>query len=330
MPNGQEFAQITWIAATLIFCSAKTNLRSALIKSARSLVQPYVGAALLVVVAWIAGEVWLGSRSGLWSTSAVTDTCFWFATSAFVLFVYANDVAESPQFFLRSVRTLFALSAFAALLVNLSNIPFPFEFFLVPVEVAFVGVSVVAVGVEQRPARLLSNGLLMVVGIALAIYGLIRVSDAWPQDRSSALRSAALPFWLTLGFLPMMYSLGLAIEYQSQIRMNTFGFARRWRRIQWSAALISAFNVRVRTLASMRSEIAQACGENLSYAEMRRSLKLVRERSAPETDDSDELEQDEPASPVDLLAIGIAGPLAGFIRSALLLVLRQQEQGGLD
>ena len=330
MPNGQELAQILWMAVTLIFCLTRKDLRVGLIKAVRGLLQPYVASALSVVVAWIAGEVWLGSRSGLWSTSAVTDTCFWFATSAFVLFIYANDVAQSPRFFARTVRTLFALSAFAALLVNLTNFPIPLEVFLVPVEVAFVGVSVVAVDAEQRPARVFSNALLMIIGVALVVWGLVHVANGWPDDRSSALRSAALPFWLTIGFLPMIYLLGVAMEYQTQIRMNTFGFASRWSRIQWSVALISVFNVRVRALATSNLEIVQACDENLSYAEMRRSLKLVRERSAVEAGETDGVVEGEPESPVDLLAIGIAGPLAGLVRSALLLALRQPDQGTLE
>ena len=102
--------------------------------------------------AYSAGVVYLAWRLGLWHTTAMKETVYWFVGSAVVL--VGNATTESPRdpgYFKKLLRHAVRLTIIIDFIVNLYVFPILVEFVLVPVALLFVVLQAMAEATPSTP-----------------------------------------------------------------------------------------------------------------------------------------------------------------------------------
>lgn len=218
--DNRELALACWSGLALIgllsWAAVSQELRRSLADVLRHFFLSSVGGITLALALWTAGLVWLGEQAQLWKPALWSETVLWFLTSAFVLLFKFEQVTNEPDYFGRTARRTLSATLLVEVLVNAFVLPLPLELMLLPV-LTFIGVmlAVSETKAEYASVAKLMNGLLVLVGGTMLIYGVVRFFIHL-GDVNWALtgRTLALPVWLTFGVLPFIYAVGLHSAYQ--------------------------------------------------------------------------------------------------------------------
>jgi hypothetical protein len=214
--NNRELAAVIWLGAFLVWALTRHDVRSALAQFVVALVQPKLLVALLGMLAYLGGLIYLASLAELWGYSLVGDTMAWFVITGFGLFLNSASLFQSGWVSLKKLLlTAIGMTVFVEGFVNLYVFPLVVELLLLPLLVLLTGMSVVAATEDDfAPAKKLADGLLAVIGFILFAYVAVRLITEWNEfDRTSGLQKLALPLWLTLGVLPFIAALAVWAHY---------------------------------------------------------------------------------------------------------------------
>jgi hypothetical protein len=85
---------------------------------------------------------------------------------------------------------LVALSALVAVFVYIYSVPYVVAVLLLPVQLLCAGISTISEQPEQRLARVLATSILVLTGIGLLTFGVVRFTLGWPTDRSPVFQLA--------------------------------------------------------------------------------------------------------------------------------------------
>jgi hypothetical protein len=326
VPSNQEWAVVLWTGVALVCILCNPDLRGGLFRVLRSFLHEKVLIAFLLAVAWIAGEVALGDRLNLWTSTDASESSLWFLTSAVVMIINLTGASTTEHFFRKSVRRLFTTSAVLTVFVYFFALPLLVSIVLMPVEALLVGVSVVATeSKDSEPSRKLADGLLCIIAIGLVVHGIVRLALGWDTlDKLGLVRSLALPTWLTIGLLPMVYLLGLYAEFEVEfVLLKTESYSRQFR-WKYAFALASVFTLRAHALEESASDIHTRLDESMRMTEIRDLMRDTRNRAlANRSNARDSTEMNETSERV---SEGMTGPIGRAMRTVLSLALRQQDE----
>lgn len=247
MLNNREWALLIWMAIALALLLSQGQLRSSLLQCLRAALHPQIVIALLAMVAWVGGLVFVASRIGWWEAELATDTAVWFFGTALVLMFNVTKALREEGFFRRTIPGAFKATVFVGVFINLYVFSLWVELILLPALTVLLMLSVVA-GSEQRFASVKApiDTVLALIGFALTAYVVFQIVTDWRDfDRSGALLKFALPVWLTIGVVPFVYLLGLYGAYD--LAFKWIDFATDERRQRWRAKLALALRLRLRT-----------------------------------------------------------------------------------
>ncbi|MEJ7792031.1 MAG: hypothetical protein WKF65_08690 [Gaiellaceae bacterium] len=211
--NSREDAILLWTIVILGFVFYKDfrGIGGSFLAVFRSLMSPKLlllfGSALL----YSAVVVYGASELGLWHTSALTATIYWFLGTGVVLAGEAvTDGARDGRVFLRRVlRRVVAVTIVVEFVVNVYALPFAFEVVGVFLLLSFVGVRVVAQRDSSTPAPVLRfiDVVLATIGVVYLGYFVIRVFGDVPGflTRENAEDFLVGPA-LTLALIPFLFA----------------------------------------------------------------------------------------------------------------------------
>jgi len=223
--NSREDAILFWTVAILAFVVSKDprGIGSSFLGVLRSLLHPKLlllfGSAGVYCALIVAG----GIELGLWHTSSLKPTIYWFFGTAIVLAGYAVTHSPSDPKFLRGVlKRVVAVTILIDFIVNLYVLPFAFEFVLVFLAVLFVGLEVVVRRDQSADpgVRKLVDGALVSIGVfylAYFVISVLRDLDGFlTRDNVEAFLAGPV---LTVALIPFLYGWAW-ISHWEQRRMR--------------------------------------------------------------------------------------------------------------
>lgn len=131
----------------------------------------------------------------------------WFVVAGVVLFFSFVKAGGEEGFFRRTLGRTVRPATFLEFYLNLAVFDLWAELLLQPL---LLFASLVSLGRDPKaqPARRFADGLLAVLGIGLLVGTAIELAQIWGTlDAQGTLLSSALPIWLTLGVLPVIWVL---------------------------------------------------------------------------------------------------------------------------
>jgi hypothetical protein len=281
MPDNRELAALIWLGIGLVWALSQQKIRSAFGDGLRAFFKPIIFLPLLVMLAYIGLEIWLGLRLGFWNAGLVKGTVIWAVASAAVLYFNAASAAGDPRFFRKTLAATVGVVVFVEFFVNLFVMPLWAEFFILQPLLAGLAVLAAVAGFreEHRPLKNVFETLLALLGVAVFVFAAWQLYTNWPSlDRSQTVRKLLLPIWLTFGLLPLLYVMSLYVNYDCAWR--AINWAAPDRRARWRArlALISGFHFRRRALHRFSPHWCRQLAQAPSYAEARRVISDFRKQ----------------------------------------------------
>jgi hypothetical protein len=220
MPDNRELALIIWLVPLLWWILSTKDLRTGLRDIAHSLLTPFICSSLLAMFVYMALEVWLGTRLGIWNRDLLKATILWALLAGAVMFFESTRAAREPHFFRNAVTETIAVAAFIDFFMNFFVMSLLAELILQPFLIVLLVLSAVA---GHRPEHRQVKSFLDIVraftGFVLMGYVLWRFFTEWRAlDGFSLALEFLLPVWLTIGLLPFVYVFSLVITYDSALR----------------------------------------------------------------------------------------------------------------
>lgn len=248
IPDNRELASLILLGAASVWAISREDLRRCFAGVAEAFLKVQILLPFTAMIGYVALEVWLASKLSLWHVGLLKATVLWALVSGVALFLSFNEAAKETGFFWKTTKAAIGVAVFVEFYMNLFVFSLPGEVLLQLVLTPLVLLSVVAGMREEHPSvEKLLKGLLAIVGFAMLAFTTHQLWTNWAQlDKEHLLLEFALPVWLTIGFLPFIYLLGLYASYDSAFRGINWG-AEDWR-YRWRAriALLSKLHFRLR------------------------------------------------------------------------------------
>jgi hypothetical protein len=218
--NNREVASAVWLLVPLAVGLGVPSLREVLMGLVLALFQQVFVVRYAALAAWAGCLVMLAATIGLWDPGLAKDTLTWFVLSGLVLARGPTSTEAGEGFFRRACMTAVGLTAFLEFYGNLVVFPLIVELLLQPTLVFFLLMrSTPAKRPEEETVKNLFFGLSVV--LSLVVLGVVTVDlvQSWNAvDKAESGRLLALPIWLTLGALPLVYLFGMLDGYEGAIR----------------------------------------------------------------------------------------------------------------
>jgi hypothetical protein len=178
----------------------------------------------VLLASYCAGVVIAAQALGLWHTTAIKETVYWFLGTGVLLVGRAIESANNPNWARKMLRPALRLTLIVEFLVNLYVFPFGVEMVLVPFVVLVVLVeAIAALDQTHAPAQRFSSGVITTIGFGLLAYVLVSV---FGDLRGFFTRENAEDFLLapalTLVSLPILF---VVVRW---VRWDTAAVRRRW------------------------------------------------------------------------------------------------------
>jgi hypothetical protein len=218
--NSREKAGLLWLLVLVVVAGIRSDgFRASLLDVFRSLASPKLLAPFAVAGLYSAGLVFLAHRLGLWHTTALKATVYWFFGTGVVLVGAAIMMArDDPGYVVGLLRRALKLTILVEFLVNLYVFPFFFELVFVPFVSLFVLMQVWdQYNPTQPTVRKFINSVLAVIGLSLFAYVLARIASD-PSgffSRETAEDFVVAPT-LTVALLPYLFLVGWYCEREQK------------------------------------------------------------------------------------------------------------------
>lgn len=162
--------------------------------------------------AYCAAVVYRAQKLGLWDTTAVKATVYWFAGTAVVLIgeAISGTPPSDPAFRRRVLRRVAAWTLLIEFAVNLYALPFLVEAVVLFIVILFVGMRTViesGLAPAEPAARKLIEVVIGAVGTFYFLYFLVRVftdlGGFWTRENAEDFLVGPV---LTLALIPFLYA----------------------------------------------------------------------------------------------------------------------------
>jgi hypothetical protein len=219
--NSREDAVLLWAVVLMVvfvgypFFKDPRGIGSSTWEAVRALLAPKLLLLFGSAAAYSAAIVLLADRFGLWHTTSLKETVYWFLGSAVVLVAKAVDATPSWSFVRAILRSAIALTILITFVANFYVLPLGYEIVLVfLVLVLTLTREVVPYTAGAQPAMGTAiDGLLTWLGLVLLVAFIVRAMLN-PGDlfaRATVERFLVVPV-LTLALIPYL----LAVAWYSR------------------------------------------------------------------------------------------------------------------
>jgi hypothetical protein len=273
--NNREWAALFWLIAALIWALSNQDIRRSAAAAARTALHPKISIPLILMLVYVGAMVYEGWRLRVWRAGLVKDTIIWFVGSALVLFVNLSKASQERHFYLRTALRTLQITVLIEFFINLFVLSFWAELLLQPLVVLLVLVSSVADRDRQyRSVKQLVDRTVEIVGFCLAAFSLTELVRHWGQlDKLEHGLQFALPVWLTVGLLPLIYLVSVYATYEVAFLRIDWATKDRTSRRRAKLALVITLLGRTRSLSTFAGSWAHQVG---SAGSLRTAREIVR------------------------------------------------------
>jgi hypothetical protein len=225
--DSREKAVLVWALVALAWAVIKVD---GFVASVGEILRVLCGKLLLpflLLASYCAGVVVAAQAVGLWHTTAINETVYWFFGTGVLLVGRAIEAANKAHWahWARTIlRPALRLTLIVEFLINLYVFPFGVEIVLVPFVVLIVLVeAVAALDPAQAPAQKFSSGVITTIGFCLLAYVFVRLfshlSGFLTREHAEDFLLAPA---LTLASFPILF---VVVRW---VRSDTAAVRRRW------------------------------------------------------------------------------------------------------
>jgi uncharacterized membrane protein YidH (DUF202 family) len=159
------------------------------------------------------------------------------------------------------------------------------ELVLQPLMFLLAGVSIVSDKKGEYQVKKFANNVLGLAFIALAAYVVVMAATKWSRAGHRILLNFALPLWLSLGVLPLVYVIGVYGAYEHIFVMWNIGTNLDSHQPRHSVrlALVLSFHLKAHELSTFVNQRSTQLRQVNSFREARRVVHDYRARR-PETE----------------------------------------------
>lgn len=244
--NNREIASIFWLMIALIWILTVATIRQSLRVILKVVAGPKILIPFTIMTLWIIGLLGLAYHVDAWTPTIISEPVTWFVGTALGLFLNVPGHLKDEHFISRAALSVFGFGVFVELLMNVYVFTLPIELVLQPVLVVLTTSSAVAaLKTEHKPAKVLCDWILTVIGFSIALYVIYRLVGNWREiDLIDELRRIIIPIWLTIGILPFIYLLSVYAAYDDMFIWVNHS-TDDWRKhVRAKLALVLSFRVR--------------------------------------------------------------------------------------
>jgi hypothetical protein len=211
--SNRELAYIFWTTLIFLFFLSKKigNTFGNVIKRffASKLSLLYISMLLYTII-----EVYVIYKIGLWNSSLIKDTFFWFITFSF-LTLFKSIKARNFNNFIPIINDIFKLTIFLEFIINFMSFNLTVEIVMLPL-ITFIGIAkfLSEKSVNKYSATFLSN-ILSIIGLVYFLYSVFKTINEFTKFTSQEnLNTLVLPAFLSFFSLPFFYLVALYNEYE--------------------------------------------------------------------------------------------------------------------
>ena len=223
--NSRKYALIIWLVVFFAWAILKKEIRNSFFGIFKTLAHRVFLCTFTALFLYLAFIIFLFSEVGLWNTTLIPETVFWFFGSAIVILFSVNDATQDNQFFKKIITNNLKLLVAIEFLVNVYTFHLVVELILLPIILLIVGVSALAeTKKEYAQVKKFTDVILIAFGFFLIIFALFKVFvDYQGFATLTNLQSFILPPLLTLTYIPFLYVIALFMAYETLfVRLNLF------------------------------------------------------------------------------------------------------------
>jgi hypothetical protein len=220
----RETALVAWVAVFLAFAFTKEDIRSSLGSLLKVIfTSAFLTGVIASAIAYAVATVLLLQKVGYWEGGMAKTAAYWFVGIALV--AVSRTKHTDARYFRRFVLDNLALAAVVEFIVNVHTFPLPIELFFVPLSVLLVGVEVVAGGTpEFKAARKPVAWMLALLGGTALAFSVVYIASHFSAVTTTArVKDFLLPLLLSACLLPYLYALRMVTVWQTMLHMTKFG-----------------------------------------------------------------------------------------------------------
>lgn len=222
--DSREKAVLVWTLVALAWAVIKVD---GFLVSVGGILRVFCGKLLLpfvLLASYCVGVVLAAQAVGLWHTTPVKETVYWFFATGVLLVGRAIESASDPHWARTILRPALRLTLIVEFLVNLYVFPLGVEMALVPFVVLIVLLeAVAALDPAHAPARKFSTWVITTIGFGLLAYVLMRLfGDLGGFLTRENAEDFLLAPALTLASFPILF---IVVRW---VRWDTAAVRRRW------------------------------------------------------------------------------------------------------
>jgi hypothetical protein len=176
--NSREKAIVIWAVILVGFAAYKSDgLASSLGALLRGLFVTKLVFLFGTAAAYCGALVLAANKLGLWHTSAIKATIYWFFGTGVVLVGSAVTGCDHPDFVTKLVRRAVRFTLIVEFLVGFYVFPLAVELLIVPFILLFVGMQVVAENdATLGPAKRAIDAVLITFGFGLMLWAAVKAA----------------------------------------------------------------------------------------------------------------------------------------------------------
>jgi hypothetical protein len=279
--NNRELAILVWLLALLVWALTKPEIRASLMGVLASALHPKIVGPLLGLAVYVVSVCVLAAGVGFWTASLIKETIIWFAISGLILFGNFTKVMQGRALLTRKALLALLAAVLVEFYMNLVVMPLWAELILQPFIAVLMMTLVVA---ERKPefesAKKVLNGLLGVIGWGMVVFVTAQIISRWDEIAGvESLRELALPIWLTMAVVPIVYLIAAMAAYETAFLRIDFGKTHPRKRRRAKFALWSTFFGRIQPIGAFGGHWAKDAASTNTLRDARRVIRAYREQA---------------------------------------------------
>jgi hypothetical protein len=270
--DNRQIATLIWsgiiVASLVAWPKVRRTAWPALLDVLRSMAKWQIVIPFTVYFAYSIGVIALAGHLMLWHSSLFIDTVIIILFVGVPMFMNANTAKDADSLIKKTLRDAVGISALLVFYIGLEPFSLTGELVLLPVISLLSILSVAARKPEQKPAKRLIDGALVILGVWLMWRTTAVITSSWSnkevhQSAEELLLSVLLP----LALLPTVYVFALVMRYESlTYSLPNFNDKKRTPLYVW-AAIIVHLNVRLGMLGNFIGLWRQQLAQTGNYSE---------------------------------------------------------------
>jgi hypothetical protein len=218
--NSREKAILFWtvVLVAIVIVKANRDLGESFLAVLRAFAKPKLLLLFGSAALYCAAITFLAKEAGLWHTTALKETAYWFLASGVVLVGNATQAdPDDPDYYRDLLRKAVRYTILVEFLVNLYVFPLGVELVLVPILFMFFAMQLVVTHDRGNAEKALPiiDGVLVVVGVLLLAYVAVSaVADLGGLLTRENAEKLLLPVALTLALVPLLHMVARVSQWE--------------------------------------------------------------------------------------------------------------------